>query len=100
MSTLARSVTRVNLAPTVAAFGPGGVPKPPVFVNSAAKAPHDAHSHHGPSSARSDIAPKWAGEVKLTSGFNGLVARTQANGGSGAGSVLPFRIVSAGTDHL
>lgn len=75
MSTLARSVTRVNLAPTVSQFSTG-VPKAPVFVNFAAKAPHDAHSHHGPASARSDVAPTWATEVKLRNGFNGLVSKT------------------------
>jgi len=72
----ARSVTRVNLAPTVSSL-PSGVPKAP-FINLTVRAPHDAHSHHAPTS-RSDKAPSWASGVKLTSSPNGFVSYTRAN---------------------
>jgi len=77
-TSLARSVTRINLAPTVSSL-PSGVPKAS-FINLAAKAPHDAHAHgnHGP---RADVPPSWAGGVKLRSGsVNGFASKTFVNG--------------------
>ncbi|KAG8894126.1 hypothetical protein FRB99_001494, partial [Tulasnella sp. 403] len=71
---LARSVTRVNLAPTVSSL-PTGVPKGP-FINLAVRAPHDAHGHHGAPSTRSDVAPSWAGGISYKSG---LSSRTFVN---------------------
>jgi len=71
----ARSVTRINVAPTVASL-PSGVPKA-AFLNLSAKAPHDAHGHgHNASLPRSDKTPSWAGDVSIK---NGLVARTRIN---------------------
>ncbi|KJA26112.1 hypothetical protein HYPSUDRAFT_36975 [Hypholoma sublateritium FD-334 SS-4] len=61
----------VTLSPTVRTL-PSGIPFAPL-LNTAARAPHDAHGH-GAAGPRSDVAPRWVGGISLSSA--GLVSKT------------------------
>ncbi|KAG8931010.1 hypothetical protein FRC03_007299 [Tulasnella sp. 419] len=74
-ATIARSVTRINAAPTVSSL-PSGVPR--AFINLAARGPSDPHGHHSPIH-RTDAPASWAGGVSLKSGYNGFSSRTVVN---------------------
>jgi len=73
MATFQAVKKAVTVTPTVRIL-PSGLPYAPL-LNLAAKAPHDLHGHgHSDTTARSDIAPRWAGGVSRTS--SGLVSKT------------------------
>lgn len=79
-SSLARSVTRANLSPTVSTL-PTGVPKA-AYINFVARAPHDAHGHgsHTVPAPRSDKAQTWAQSMSLKPVLGGAAFRTKVNG--------------------
>ncbi|KAF8971434.1 ubiquinol-cytochrome c reductase iron-sulfur subunit [Flammula alnicola] len=73
MATFQAVKKAVTLTPSVRTL-PSGVPFAPL-LNTAARAPHDPHSHgHSGPGPRSDVAPRWAGGVSLSS--SGLVSKT------------------------
>ena len=75
MATFQAVKKAVTLAPTVRTL-PSGIPFAPL-LNTAARAPHDAHGH-GAAGPRSDVAPRWVGGASLSSA--GLVSKTSTTG--------------------